>query len=577
MRQKLQQLVSESLVSLQQQGLLSDSFYDINIILNKNQNHGDYSTNIAFIIANKTTPSQKANNLANLIIANLPKNNIITKVLVGGGGFINFFVSQMAAIQIISKIINEKQNFGCSDYGRGRAILLEFVSANPTGPLHIGHGRGAAFGSSLANILSAVGFSVNCEYYINDAGRQMDILTLSIYLRYLEKCGQKINLPDSAYKGNYIKDIAIAFQSKYKHLLLKDWSSISPDCNSDNKELYIDQLINNTKTALGDHYQQLFTFSINSILTTIKSDLADFGINYDNWFKEQSLIQSNLVQNVLDKLQQQRLVYQKSGALWFKSSDFGDEKDRVVVRENGQSTYFASDIAYHANKFARGQNYYKIINIWGADHHGYIARVRAAVSALGLDNNNLEILLVQFANLYRGEVKLVMSTRAGEFISLKKLIDEVGSDAARFFYVLRRSDQHLDFDLELAKAQTNDNPMYYIQYAYARIFQVLAKVTKLNTNNADMSLLVDNAEVQIIKQLNLYSTVLLNAANSREVHQLAYYLKSLATDFHHYYAKCEFLGKDKALTTARLVLISAVAQVLKNGLNLLGVSAPKQM
>ncbi|TEU19191.1 MAG: arginine--tRNA ligase, partial [Gammaproteobacteria bacterium] len=432
----------------------------------------------------------------------------------------------------------------------------------------VGHGRGAAYGATVANLLRAVGFEVDNEYYVNDAGRQMDILATSVYLRYIETD----KFPDNGYKGDYIFDIAKQINGIDKRDIFSNVCADEKD--GGDKEKHIDDLIKNCKAQLGDDYKVIFDLSIQQILSGIKADLNEFGIEYQQWFSEQSLVDSGLSKTTVETLQASNHIYEKDGALWFKTTDFGDDLDRVVVRDNGMHTYFASDIAYHLEKFERG--YDKIINIWGSDHHGYIARVKASIKALDHDESKLEILLVQFANLYRGGKKVAMSTRSGSFVTLEELRNEVGNDAARFFYVLRKSEQHMDFDLDLAKSKTNENPVFYIQYAHARICSVLKQDTG-DATTIDLSLLNNEVESTLIKQLNRYKDVVQSSALNYEPHVLAYYLRDLAGDFHSYYNNSEFLVEDITLRNSRLLLISAVKQVLSNGLNLLGVNAPDSM
>lgn len=591
MKTKIQVLINQALSKLQNQGLEFDIPKNIAITHTKDKDHGDYASNIAMVLCGKITPKQNPKALAEQIVVQLPPSDLLTKIEVAGG-FINFFVNQDNNNQVITEILAQKNTFGHRQIGNNRAILIEFVSANPTGPLHVGHGRGAAYGSSVANLLRAVGFEVDCEYYVNDAGRQMDILATSVYIRYLQQLSQEIVFPDNGYKGDYISDIAQELVQQYGDKFKQNSQDFlagagKDECDGGDKEIYIDNLIGQAKSLLSEDYHIVFDLSIKTILADIQADLADFRVNYDKWFSEQSLMQSDLVKKTLNELKSQGVVYEKAGALWFRSTDFGDEKDRVVVRDNGQSTYFASDIAYHLEKITRElhtntgkhqKHYETLINIWGADHHGYIPRVRAGISALKHDEQKLEVLLVQFAHLYRGKVKVPMSTRSGSFVTLRELRDEVGVDATRFFYILRKSEQHMDFDLELAKSKTNDNPVFYIQYAHARICRVLANITDdTNTEAPDLSLLTHDNEQNLIKQLNKYSGVLLSSATAREPHQMAYYLKDLASALHSYYGSCEFLGKDKSLSLARITLIRATKQVFRNGLFLLGVDAPDSM
>jgi arginyl-tRNA synthetase len=460
-------------------------------------------------------------------------------------------------------------------------VNVEFVSANPTGPLHVGHGRGAAYGDSLARILRAAGYEVHTEYYINDAGRQMDILALSVWLRYLELCGETVPFPESCYQGDYIFDIAAdvhrADGERHRHKIdeLFDHSA------GEDPEVQLDMLIAGAKDLLQTAgYQRFFTAAAQTLVDDIRNDLQQFNVEYDRWFSERSLHEDQSIARTIEKLKRTEYLYQKDGAWWFRARDFGDEIDRVVVRENGASTYFAADIAYHLNKFERG--YQRLIDIWGADHHGYIERVKGAVQALGHDPEQLHIALVQFAVLYRSGVKVSMSTRSGEFVTLRELRQEVSTDAARFFYVQRKAEQHMDFDLDLAKSQSNDNPVYYVQYAHARICSVfkIAEERGIDLSRlgaADMSLLVEDHEIELAMSLNRFPEVLAGAARDLEPHQIVYYLRELANALHTYYNAHRFIDADPALRDARLALIGATRQVLRNGLTMIGVSAPQSM
>jgi len=566
MKEQLQTLLTQSLKALVANGVLTEVPNNIRIDHSKGKAQGDFASNIAMVISKQAKCPPR--DLAQQIIANLPDSAEVDKTEIAGPGFINFFMSQGSNASVVNQIINQGKTFGLSDIGTKQRVLLEFVSANPTGPLHVGHGRGAAYGATVANLLRAVGFEVDNEYYVNDAGRQMDILATSVYLRYIETD----KFPDNGYKGDYIFDIAKQVNGVDKLDIFSDVYADEKD--GGDKEKHIDDLITNCKAQLGDAYKSVFDLSIQKILSGIKIDLSEFGVEYQQWFSEQSLVDSGLSKTTVEALQASGHIYEKEGALWFKTTDFGDDLDRVVVRDNSMHTYFASDIAYHLEKFERG--YDKIINIWGADHHGYIARVKASIKALGHDESKLEILLVQFANLYRGGKKVAMSTRSGSFVTLEELRNEVGNDAARFFYVLRKSEQHMDFDLDLAKSKTNENPVFYIQYAHARICSVL-KQDVGDSTKIDLSLLNNEVESTLIKQLNRYKDVVRSSALNYEPHVLAYYLRELAGDFHSYYNNSEFLVEDVTLRNSRLLLISAVKQVLFNGLNLLGVNAPDSM
>jgi len=569
MKELLQQLLTDALNTLVNDKVLESVPESIRIDHSKDKTQGDFATNVAMVLSKQAKCTPKI--LAEKIVANFPNAAEVDKVEIAGPGFINFFLSQGSNTQVIEKILTQGKGFGLSKHGDGQKVLLEFVSANPTGPLHVGHGRGAAYGATVANLLRAVGFDVDNEYYVNDAGRQMDILATSVYLRYIETN----KFPDNGYKGDYIFAIAEKVSGIEK---LDIFTGVHPDeKDGGDKEKHIDDLIVNCKAELGDSYKSIFNLAIETILSDIREDLQEFGVEYNQWFSEQSLVDSNLSQSTVESLQDAGYIYEKEGALWFKTTDFGDDLDRVVVRDNGVHTYFASDIAYHFEKFSRG--YDKIINIWGADHHGYIARVKASINALDNDPEKLEILLVQFANLYRGGEKVAMSTRSGSFVTLRELREEVGNDAARFFYILRKSDQHMDFDLDLAKSKTNENPVFYIQYAHARICSVIEKANAEYTSSGeyDLSLLDNEQELVLIKELNRFADVLLSAATNYEPHVLAYYLRDLAGGFHSYYNNSEFLVDDDNLRVSRLKLIEAVRQVIANGLTLLGVSSPDKM
>lgn len=548
----------------------------------KDARHGDLASNIAMVLAKPAGMAPRK--IAEGIIALLPPTQGLDKTEIAGPGFINFFLSKTAHLQIIPQILTLGDSFGRNTAGNNRRVLIEFVSSNPTGPLHIGHGRGAAYGSVLARILDAAGFDVTTEYYVNDAGRQMDILALSVWLRLLQRRdGFEFVFPGNAYQGKYIEDIAAGY-------IAGGGKATGPDITTllalldepGDADRQLDQLIAYAKSTLSDtEYSALFSYTLNQMLAEIRDDLAGFGVTFTNWFSEQSLIDDGSVAACIERMRQSDEIYSQQGALWFRSTKYGDEKDRVVIRENGQATYFASDIAYHLNKYERGFD--EIIDIWGADHHGYITRVKGAIAALGNDPEKLTILMVQFATLYRGGEKLQMSTRSGEFITLRELRNEVGNDATRFFYVTRKSEQHLDFDLDLAKSQSNDNPVYYIQYAHARIASVFKQLQERNLTfdpaNAltRLSALTEPHELELIKTLSRYSEIIHAAAMNREPHMLAFYLRDLANDFHTYYNSCQFLVDDVDTREARLCLILATQQIIRNGLGLLGVSAPEEM
>ena len=545
----------------------------------KQASHGDYSCNLAMQLAKPLRQSPR--DVAALLIKALPTSPHLEKIEIAGAGFINLFLKTSAKQQFPRHALESGSKFGHSDSGAGKKIQVEFVSANPTGPLHVGHGRGAAFGASLANVLAAAGFTVEREYYINDAGRQMDILALSTWLRYLELNGAVIVFPGNAYQGEYVRDMARlihkAHGNRYLHqpdLLFADLPPAEADGAG---EAQLDSLIANAKKLLGQDYAYIHNFVLTEQLGDCRNDLMEFGVVFDTWFSEQSLFDGGRVAHVVQLLEQKNYLYQQDGAMWFRSSDFGDEKDRVVQRENGEFTYFASDIAYHLNKFERG--FERVIDVWGADHHGYIPRVKGALQALALDPAKLEIALVQFAVLYRDGKKASMSTRSGAFVTLRELRQEVGNDAARFFYVLRKSDQHLDFDLDLAKSQSNENPVYYVQYAHARVCSVLEQWGEdpAPLATADTSLLTSPAELALLQRLIDYPETVDAAAKELSPHLIAFYLRELAAEFHSYYNATRFLVPEVPLRLARLALIAAIRQVLVNGLTLLGVSAPGKM
>ena len=547
--------------------------------------NGDFATNAAMV--NSKAAGMRPRDLAEKLVAALPASEFVDAVEIAGPGFINFRLAENALHALIPEILRQGHRYGRSGIGAGRRVQVEFVSANPTGPLHVGHGRGAAYGAVVADLLEAVGYEVHREYYVNDAGRQMDILATSVWLRYLELCGEALEFPSNGYKGDYVWDIAASLHrdhgDAYRHPAAEVFEGVALDEPAGgDKEVHIDDLIGRAKALLGDNrYRFVFELGLNVILDDIRDDLSLFGVDYQEWYSERSLSESGAVSKVIDRLRDAGYLYEKSGAWWFRSTEFGDEKDRVVVRENGQMTYFASDIAYHMDKLERGFD--RVIDVWGADHHGYVPRVKAAIQAMGGDPSRLDVLLVQFAILYRGGEKAQMSTRSGEFITLRELRKEVGRDAARFFYVMRKCEQHMDFDLDLAKSQSSDNPVYYVQYAHARIHAVLRQAAQklIEISPSDgvthLDLLVEAHETGLLKTLSRYPEVVESAASNAEPHLLTHYLRELANDFHTYYNAHQFLVDDAALRDARIKLILATREVLRNGLNLLGVSAPEQM
>lgn len=582
MKKEISQTIATAVQELIAAGTLDTEFKgSVQVNRSKDPAHGDYASNIALIFAKQAQKTPR--DLAELLCTALRASPLFEKVEVAGPGFINFFLARNSQAPLIKKILAEGNYYGCNKSGQDQLVHIEYVSANPTGPLHVGHGRGAAYGATLANLYDANGYQVHREYYVNDAGRQMDILATSVWLRYLELCGSEFPFPSNAYQGDYIWDIAATAQRNFENTYFIDPVSFASQLPADepnggDKEQYIDAVIQIAKDSLESAgYTKFFNLSINTILEDIKDDLHRFGVDYDNWYRERSLYDSGKTDLVIEKLKNSGHIYEKEGALWFASSKLGDEKDRVVVRENGQPTYFASDIAYHADKFSTKYN--KVINIWGADHHGYIARIRAALLALNIDENKLDILLVQFANLFRGKEKLQMSTRSGEFVTLRALRKEVGSDAARFFYVMRKCEQHLDFDLELAASTSNENPVYYVQYAHARICSVFRQG---GDSNGDLQAelidkLSDKNEEALIQKIAEYPEVVLNACNKQAPHQLVQYLRELAQKFHAYYNATQILVETKELRNARLLLITCIKQVFSNGLKIIGVTAPEKM
>ena len=585
MKQKIEDLIQHAITALKAEGVIS---LELNpqIIIDRARDaqHGDFASNLALVLAK---PAQlNPRELALKIIAALPQDEAVTKVEIAGPGFINFFINPDSQYQIVSQIHAQGNAYGLSKVGADKKVQVEFVSANPTGPLHVGHGRGAAYGSVVADLLEAVGFKVHREYYVNDAGRQMDILAASVWLRYLEACGEVLTFPSNAYRGDYVreiaKDIYANASNEYRRpieLVLEN--TPADEADGGDKDLYIDAIIERTKILLGSQYREFFQIGLENILDDIKDDLEDFGVNYQQWFSERDLMDDGSVQKALARLEAGGHLYQQEGATWFASSQLGDEKDRVVVRENGQYTYFASDIAYHMNKLDRGFD--QIIDIWGADHHGYVPRVKAAIQALGADASKLKVLLVQFAVLYRGEERVQMSTRSGEFVTLRELRSEVGKDAARFFYVMRRSEQHMDFDLKLATSKSNENPVFYVQYAHARVSSVLRQLNEKGFSREialgmeNLNLLNEEHEISLLGTLARYPEVLEKAALQYEPHLLIHYLRDLAHEFHTYYNAHQFLVEDMAVRNARLNLVCAIKQVLANGLNLLNINTPESM
>ena len=553
----------------------------INLQENNDKKHGDLASNIALILAKplKKNPQEIANSIKDSFIT----DEEITKIEVAGPGFINFFLSTKTHSEVLNEISAKKELFGKSET-KNQNVLIEYVSSNPTGPLHVGHGRGAAFGSVLGALLKEAGFKVDEEYYVNDFGRQMNILAASLWLRYAQLLNDSITMIENGYKGEYLISIAEKLKEDHSDKFYRNYDSIIDllETEIQDDEIFTDSVVAAIQSALENDFNFLRDFALHAILELIKVDLRDFGVEHNFWFSESSLYdikenQTNQVDLAIEDLKSRGFVYEKEDALWFKSSEFGDDKDRVLKRGNGEYTYFASDVAYHSKKYDRG--YDRVINIWGSDHHGYTPRVQAAMEATNRDPEKLEIVYIQFANLLRAGKKVTMSTRSGEFITLRELMDEVTTEAARFFYINRKADQHLDFDLDLAKDQSKDNPLYYIQYAHARICSVLKKSNAqiMELESADLALLNTEKEIEIQKTLNQYPALIERAARSSEPHLLCYYLKDLSGLFHSYYNSEKFIIEDKKLMASRLFLLKGVKQVLVNGLSILGIKAPEEM
>lgn len=522
--------------------------------------------------------------LAAQIIDKLPDSEYVDRVEIAGPGFINFYVGNAAFRQEIADILEAGHNYGRREARQGPRYLIEFVSANPTGPLHVGHGRHAAFGATLANLIEAVGYPVDREYYLNDTGRQMDILGVSVLVRMLELRGMQVPFPEAGYKGDYIGEIAASIDaSQLPEIDIEALCAGLPaDAPGNDQEVFIGALIDRAYELLGEeHFEALRRQALATISADIEDDLMGFGIEFDSWFSEQSLSDEDLINDALGVLEDRGMLYKKDGATWFKAEQFGDEKDRVIIRENGKPTYFASDIAYHHGKRKRGYDH--LLDVLGSDHHGYVARVRAGLEAMGYEGSSLEVPFVQFVSLYRGGEKLSMSTRSGDFVTLRQLREEVGNDAARFFYVMRSNDQHLDFDLELAKSRSSDNPVYYIQYAHARVASVFHQLGQksLKWDKAaglhNLPGLTEAHEKTLMSALSRYPETIELAAGNRAPQHLVHYLQDLARDFHTYYNAHTFIVDDENLRNARLALIAATRQVIANGLGLLGVSAPDSM
>lgn len=547
--------------------------------------HGDFATNVALRLAKPARRNPRE--LAQAIVAALPPNALVARTEVAGAGFINFYLKADAHAQELARIQELGDRYGRSDLGKGQRVMLEFVSANPTGPLHVGHGRQAAYGATLANLLNAVGYSVSREYYINDAGRQMDILAVSTWLRYLEQGGEKLPFPANGYRGDYVFPIAGQLRAKLGAELHRPAAAVlanlPEDAPAGDKDAYIDAVIQRAHELIGaDGFRRVLEVALERMLADIRDDLEQFGVSFDRWYSERALGDSGAIDRALERLKTQGRLYEKDGATWFRATEFGDEKDRVVVRENGVKTYFASDIAYHLEKRERG--FERLIDVLGADHHGYVARVRAGLEAMGEPGDSLEVNLVQFVNLFRGSEKVPMGKREAQFVTLRELRDEVGNDACRFFYLMSSHDQPLDFDLELAKSRAKENPVFYVQYAHARVCSLMKELDARGfefdreEGIAHVSLLGAEQEQAVFNSLTRYPEVLEMAATNRTPHALVHYLRELANTFHTNYNAHPIIGADSPqLRNARLALAEGVQQVIRNGLTLLGVSSPETM
>lgn len=587
MKEHLRELVAQALLDLRRHGRLPADVPTPDYVIErtKSREHGDYATNIALLLAKSA--GMKPRELAEALVATFGQTQHVSKVEIAGPGFINFTISTPCRLATIRRVFELGADYGKQPEKTRDSVTVEFVSANPNGPLHVGHGRGAAYGASVANLLEATGHPVQREYYVNDAGRQMDILAVSVWLRYHELGGVALRFPDNGYKGDYVVDIARGLRGRegdrLRHTAIEITDGLPADeTQGGDKEQHVDALIARAKQLLGPaDYRIVFNAGLDWCLADIRNDLAGFGVVHDNFFSERSLATDGYVKRAIDTLRANGHLYEEQGATWFRATSFGDDKDRVVVRENGVTTYFASDLGYLLSKFERGFD--RALYILGADHHGYIARLKAAAQGLGLDASKIEVQLVQFAILFRGTERVQMSTRAGSFVTLRELREEVGTDAARFFYIMRGNDQHLDFDLELAKSHTNDNPVYYIQYAHARIaslFRQLKEKGLAYNDSAAISArarLVAPHEDDLLGELMRYPEVLESAADNRGPQILANYLRELSAAFHAFYNAQPILTAEEELRHARLGLCKATQQVLANGLALLGVSAPETM
>ena len=580
MKDNIKKTLSEILEDLYSQVEPEIKNLKISIQDNKEKEHGDLATNIAMVLAKPLKKNPKE--IAEEIKQNFVLDEKIIKIEVAGPGFLNFFLSQDSHGEILEQIQKENKDFGKSGSKQSK-VLIEYVSSNPTGPLHVGHGRGAVFGSVLSSLLEEAGFEVDQEYYVNDFGRQMNILATSAWIRYCQLFSSEIKMMQQGYLGDYLLPVAKKLKDEKSDSLFKIDESLIEKLNSeDQDDEFTDQLVESLRVILKEEFQYIREFALSEILHLIKADLEQCGVHHNAWFSESSLYGNDggtdsKVDGSIEELKSRGFIYEEGGAIWFKSSSLGDDKDRVLKRGNGEYTYFASDVAYHLDKYDRG--YDRVINVWGSDHHGYLPRVRAAMDACDRDINKLEVIFIQFANLVKAGKKVSMSTRSGDFITLNELMNEVTTEAARFFYINRKADQHLEFDLDLAKEQSKDNPLYYIQYAHARICSVLRKAENEfeDFDSVELALLGSEKEIEILKLLRQYPQLIERAAKAGEPHLLCYFLRDLSGVFHSYYNSEKFLIEDKELMTSRLFLLKGVKQVIANGLRVLGIKAPEEM
>ena len=583
MKSDLERLLQEALRTLVP-SVLAEAADPAQVVVERARDaqHGDFQSNIAMRLAKAARKNPRE--LAQAIVAALPKSPLLAGAEVAGAGFINFRLAKDAWFSALKDIAAQGADYGRSKVGAGKKVMVEFVSANPTGPMHVGHGRGAAYGATLGNLLEATGHTVYREYYINDAGRQIDILAVSVWLRYLERVGERVTFPSNAYKAEYILPVAEALQARRGDVLKRAAAEVAANVPADapagDKDKHVDGLISNARKLLGNaEFESIVLFARDAMMADIRNDLEEFRVHFDRWYSERELAQSGAVDKMLARLRESGRVYEKDGALWFKSTDYGDDEDRVVVRANGEKTYFASDIAYHYDKLQRGHDL--LIDVWGADHHGYVARVRGALVALGYAGESFEVTLMQLVRLMRNGELVPMGKREGNFVTLREVRNEVGNDACRFFYLMRSHDQGLDFDLELAKSRSNENPVYYIQYAHARVSSVMKQLGTKNLEfdaaAAELAQLTNVHEQAVITALSKYPEVVQHAALNRAPHALVHFLRDLANTLHTYYNAEQFIVEEAGLRNARLTLVLAVQTVIRNGLTLLGVSAPETM